>query len=130
MSEHHLEEPYNIDQIFEAGKWMLKSIDTGIPLQQSTGADNKKIVSMSGLPAPSATNNHTGFVRKEDLENAVNTVVTNIMNKLETLILTSFIASKNNMQTGLCCFCDKAGHTMTRDCCAIFEQYLHQGRVH
>lgn len=109
---------------------MLKGTDTGILLQQPMGADNGGMASTAGSSAPSATNNWASFVKKEDLENTVNTAVANIMNKLKTLILTSFMASRNNMQTGLCHFCGKAGHTMTRDCCTILEQYLSQERAH
>lgn len=63
------------------------------------------------LPAPSAINNHIGFVKKEDLENTVNTAVANAMNKLKTLISTSFTTPRNNMQMGLCHFCGEARHT-------------------
>lgn len=57
MPEHYSEELYDIDQVFEAGKWMLKDMDTGILLEQPTGADNGGIAPMSELPAPSTTNN-------------------------------------------------------------------------
>lgn len=124
MLNHYLKEAYNIDKISEAGKWMLKGTDTSIFLQLLASMNNRGMSSTARSLAPSAARNWNNFVKKEDLENAVNTAVANIMNKLETLILTSFIMSRNNMQMGLCHFCGEAGHMMTRGCYAILKQYL------
>lgn len=68
---------------------MLKGTNTGISLQQPASMDSGKMAPPAGLPAPSTTNGQNRFVKKEDLENAVNTAVANVMSKLETLILTS-----------------------------------------
>lgn len=109
---------------------MLKGMNTGIPLQRPTSTNNGGMAPSVGASALSATSDHSGLVKKEDLENTVNTAVTNVMSKLETLISTSLNVPQNNMQTRLCHFCGEAGQTMTRGCCTILEQYLHQGKAY
>ncbi|KAG6883682.1 hypothetical protein C0992_008136 [Termitomyces sp. T32_za158] len=138
FTDHHLEEPYDVEAVFEAGKWKLYRTDTAIS-SLSVGATRGShsttlgIIPVSGasialLPTlPPAAN----YVKKEELDAAIAAAILSAMTCIETMLSNSFAAQPcaNLPGRNLCHFCGKVGHTMTRGYCATLKNYICQGHI-
>lgn len=128
---HHLEEPYNVDDIFEAGKWILKGTDTGMSTPRPVAAPGVLPVPATAIaplltPLPADC-----YVKKEDLDTAIAATIASTMTCIETMITTSLTTSRTTTSANnLCHFCGEVSHTMTRGCCPTLENYIRQGCIH
>ncbi|KAG6886614.1 hypothetical protein C0992_003177 [Termitomyces sp. T32_za158] len=138
FTDHHPEEPYDIEAVFEAGKWKLRGTDTTISsLNVGTAHGSRSttpgIIPVSGtsivpLPTPPPAND---YVKKEEVDAAIATAVSSAMTRIETMLSNSFAAQPcaNLPGSNLCHFCGEVGHTMTRGRCATLKNYIRQGRI-
>ncbi|KAG6874536.1 hypothetical protein C0992_007581 [Termitomyces sp. T32_za158] len=138
FTNHHPEEPYDIEAVFEVGKWKLCGTDTAISSLNVGAACSSRstmpgIIPISGasiapLPtSPPAAN----YVKKEEVDAAIAAAISSAMTHIETMLSNSFAAQPraNLPGSNLCHFCGEVGHTMTRGCCATLKNYICQGCI-
>ncbi|KAG6870880.1 hypothetical protein C0992_012207, partial [Termitomyces sp. T32_za158] len=141
--DHHLLEPYNVEDVLEAGKWALKGTDTSItihaapasrPVSNGTsGILPLPTASIAALPTLTAPSN---YVKQEDLNKAISTALSSAMTHLELLMNNSITTNQrctnqggnnngnNQPNNKLCHFCGELGHGMSRGRCPVVENYL------
>ncbi|KAG6886368.1 hypothetical protein C0992_004352 [Termitomyces sp. T32_za158] len=146
--DHHPLEPYDVEDVLEAGKWALKGTDTSItvcvvPASQPVSNGTPGILPLptaliASLPTPTTPSN---YVKQEDLNKAILTALSSAMTCLESLMNNSITAnrqrnnqggnnnSNNQPNNNLCHFCSELGHGMSRSCCPVVENYLQQGKI-
>ncbi|KAG6884304.1 hypothetical protein C0993_012336 [Termitomyces sp. T159_Od127] len=123
---HHLKDPYNVKDVYEAGNWHLKVTDMslGIPCA-------KEILLVT--TQPQVTNNTVttnSYIKKEDMEAAISTAVASAMTHIETMINTQLSTPRTpNAANSLCHFCGELDHTMSRGRCNTLEQYICLERI-
>ncbi|KAG6892781.1 hypothetical protein C0992_012568, partial [Termitomyces sp. T32_za158] len=127
--DHHPLEPYDVEDVLEAGKWALKGTDTSItvhaaPASRPVGNGTPGILplltaSIATLPTPTAPSN---YVKQEDLDKAISTALSSAMTRLELLMNNSITANwqrnnqggnnsgNNQPNNNLCHFCGELGH--------------------
>ncbi|KAG6873356.1 hypothetical protein C0992_008833 [Termitomyces sp. T32_za158] len=123
--DHHPLEPYDVEDVLEAGKWVLKGTDTSItvcvaPASRPVGNGTPGI-----LPLPTTSiatlltlNAPSNYVKQEDLDKAILTALSSAMTRLESLMNNSIIANRqrnnqggnNQPNNNLCHFCGELGH--------------------
>ncbi|KAG6875508.1 hypothetical protein C0992_003552 [Termitomyces sp. T32_za158] len=130
--DHHLLEPYDVEDVLEAGKWALK-VSNGTP--GILPLPTTLIASLLTLTAPS------NYVKQEDLNKAISTALSSAMTRLELLMNNSITANRQRNNQGsnnngnnppnnnLCHFCGELGHGMSRGQCPTVENYLRQGKI-
>ncbi|KAG6894194.1 hypothetical protein C0993_012092, partial [Termitomyces sp. T159_Od127] len=117
---HHLEDPYNVKDVYEADNWHLKGTDMSLGIPHAKG--------ILPVTQPQVANNTvaTGsYIKKEDMEGAISAAVALAMTCIETMINTQLSTPCTpNAANSLCHFCGKLGHTMSRGRCNTLEQYI------
>ncbi|KAG6876161.1 hypothetical protein C0993_005264 [Termitomyces sp. T159_Od127] len=81
---HHLEDPYDVKDVYEAGNWHLKDTDT------SLGIPHAKAI-MPVLTQPQVANNTVttdSYIKKEDMEATISAAVASTVTHIETMINT------------------------------------------
>ncbi|KAG5338761.1 hypothetical protein C0989_006283 [Termitomyces sp. Mn162] len=125
LPDHHPEDPYNVEQVFEGAKWVLKGMDTsttktsngtsGIPLPLP-------IVNAPAAPSPTP--------KQETLELATTTAIVSTLEHLEALLINGNTQPRQQFANSTCHFCGEIGHTMVQGTCMKLEQMIQQGKVH
>ncbi|KAG6887608.1 hypothetical protein C0992_011564 [Termitomyces sp. T32_za158] len=91
--DHYPLEPYDVEDVLEAGKWTLKSTNTSItvcalPASQLVGNGTPGILPLltaliAALLTPTTPSN---YVKQEDLDKAISTALSSAMTHLESLM--------------------------------------------
>ena len=130
MLDHHPEDPYKVNNIFEAAQWISKgtNMSTGLakPISPTPGLiTNPAITIIARTPAP---------VKTETLDTATNAIISMLAHMEEHM--TALLDTRNNGQSHAphtlgdsCHFCGKVGHTMVRGNCLVLEAFIQQGKV-
>ncbi|KAG5350561.1 hypothetical protein C0989_010424, partial [Termitomyces sp. Mn162] len=125
LPDHHPEDPYNVDQVFEGAKWVLKGTDTSTT-KTSNGT--------SGIPSSSPITNALAAPlptpKQETLELTTTTVIVSTLECLEALLTNGNAQPHQQFANSTCHFCSEIGHTMVRGTCMKLEQMIQQGKVH
>ncbi|KAG6878368.1 hypothetical protein C0992_008224 [Termitomyces sp. T32_za158] len=99
--DHHLLEPYDIEDVLEVEKWALKGTDTNItirtaPASQPVGNGTPEILplpiaSIAAIPTPPATSN---YIKQENLDKVISTALSLAMTRLESLLNNNITANR------------------------------------
>ncbi|KAG5732288.1 hypothetical protein E4T56_gene11369 [Termitomyces sp. T112] len=81
LPDHHLEDPYNVDQVFKGTKWVLKGMDTSMT---KTSNGTSGIPSSSPLANTPATS--SPMLKRETLELITTTAIVSALEHLEALL--------------------------------------------
>ncbi|KAG5731785.1 hypothetical protein E4T56_gene1558 [Termitomyces sp. T112] len=119
LPNHHPEDPYEVDQVFEGTKWVLKGTDTSTTKTSNSTSG----IHMSLPPAPSPA------PKQETLELATTTAIVSALECLEALFTNSNAQPRQQFANSTCHFCGETGHTMVRGTCIKLEQMILQGKV-
>ncbi|KNZ78148.1 hypothetical protein J132_01673 [Termitomyces sp. J132] len=106
LPNHHPEDPYDVDQVFEGAKWVLKGTDTSTTKTSNgtTGIHlSSPIANPPTVPSPAP--------KQEALELATTTAIVSALERFT------------------CHFCGEMGHTMVRGTCIKLEQMIRQGKI-
>ncbi|KAG6873459.1 hypothetical protein C0992_008737, partial [Termitomyces sp. T32_za158] len=130
--DQHLLEPYDVEDVLEAGKWALKGTNTSIticpaPASRPVGNGTPGILPLltaliATLPTLTAPSN---YVKQENLDKTISTTLSSAMTHLESLMNNSITAnwqrnnqgsnnsSNNQPNNNFCHFCGELGHGMS-----------------
>ncbi|KAG6894354.1 hypothetical protein C0992_006465 [Termitomyces sp. T32_za158] len=138
FTNHHPKEPYDVEAVFEVGKWKLHGTDTAIS-SLNVGAAHSSHSTMPGIiPTSGASITPlltsppvADYVKKEEVDAAIAAAVSSTMTHIETMLSNSFATQPraNLLGGNLCNFCGEVGHTMTRGRCATLKNHICQGRI-
>ncbi|KAG5350042.1 hypothetical protein C0989_000513 [Termitomyces sp. Mn162] len=84
LPDHHPEDPYNVDQVFEGAKWVLKGMDTSM-----TKTSNGTSGTSSSSPIVNAPALLLPMTKWETLELATTTAIVSALEHLEALLTSS-----------------------------------------
>ncbi|KAG5331648.1 hypothetical protein C0989_007741, partial [Termitomyces sp. Mn162] len=123
LPDHHPEDPYDVDQVFEGAKWVLKGMDTSMT-KTSNGT--------SGIPSPiaNAPAAPLPMPKRETLELTTTTAIVSTLECLEALLTNGNAQPCQQFANSTCHFCGEIGHTMVQGTCMKLEQMIQQGKVH
>ncbi|KAG5348853.1 hypothetical protein C0989_007729 [Termitomyces sp. Mn162] len=124
LPDHHPEDPYEVDQVFEGAKWVLKGTDTSTT-KTSNGTSGIHLSSPIANPptAPSPA------PKQETLELATTTAIVSTLECLEALLTNGNAQPCQQFANSTCHFCGETGHTMVRGTCIKLEQMILQGKI-
>ncbi|KNZ80297.1 hypothetical protein J132_06413 [Termitomyces sp. J132] len=124
LPDHHPEDPYDIDQVFEGAKWVLKGTDTSTT-KTSNGTSgihlSSPIVNLPTTPLPAP--------KQETLELATTTAIVSALECLEALLTNGNTQPCQQFANSTCHFCSETGHTMVWGTCIKLEQMILQGKI-
>ncbi|KAG6876724.1 hypothetical protein C0993_000818 [Termitomyces sp. T159_Od127] len=123
---HHLEDPYDVKDVYKAGNWHLKGTDMSLGILHA-----KKILPVTTQPqVANNTVTTNSYIKKEDMEATISAAVASAITHIETMINTQLSTPRTpNAANSLCHSCGELGHTMSRGRCNTLEQYIHLGQV-
>ncbi|KAG5334231.1 hypothetical protein C0989_003850 [Termitomyces sp. Mn162] len=124
LPNHHPEDPYNVDQVFEGAKWVLKGTDTSI-----TKTSNGTSGISSSLPTVNTPVLPLPTPKWETLELATTMAIVSALEHLEAL-LTNSTQPCQQFANSTCHFYSETGHTMVHGTCMKLEQMIQQGKIH
>ena len=104
MPDHHIEDPYKVNNIFEATKWILKGTNT------STGLTKTVSPTLGLITNPTTTTRTLASVKLETLDTATNAIISMLACMEEHIA--ALLNARNNAQSG----------------CNV-PSYQHQGKV-
>ncbi|KNZ76011.1 hypothetical protein J132_00286, partial [Termitomyces sp. J132] len=107
LPNHHPEDPYDVDQVFEGAKWWFPSSS---PIANAPAALS---------PTP----------KQETLELTTTTAIVSALEHLEALLTNGNAQPHQQFTNSTCHFCGKIGHTMVHGMCMKLEQMIQQGKV-
>ncbi|KAG5348842.1 hypothetical protein C0989_007828 [Termitomyces sp. Mn162] len=110
LPDHHPEDPYDVDQVFEGAKWVLKGMDTSTT-KTSNGT--------SSIPLSSPIANTP----------AAPLPMLNTLECLEALLTNGNAQPHQQFANSTCHFCGEIGHTMVQGTCMKLEQMIQQGAM-
>ncbi|KNZ78150.1 hypothetical protein J132_01675 [Termitomyces sp. J132] len=110
LPDHHPEDPYNVEQVFEGAKWVLKGTDTSTT-KTSNGT--------SGIPLPLPIVNAP----------AASSPTPNALERLEALLTNGNAQPRQQFANSTCHFYGEIGHTMVQGMCMKLEQMIQQGKI-
>ncbi|KAG5348671.1 hypothetical protein C0989_009043, partial [Termitomyces sp. Mn162] len=122
---HHPEDPYNVDQVFEGAEWILKGMDTSMT-KTSNGTSGIPL----SLPIANAPAAPLPMPKQETLELTTTTVIVSTLERLEALLTNGNTQPCQQFANSTCHFCGEIGHTMVQGTCMKLEQMIQQGKVH
>ncbi|KAG6867973.1 hypothetical protein C0993_008885 [Termitomyces sp. T159_Od127] len=123
---HHLEDSYDVKDVYEASNWHLKSTDMSLGISRTKGI---LLVTTQPQIANNAVTTNS-YIKKEDMEAAISAAIASTITCIETMINTQLSTPCTpNATHSLCHFCGKLGHTMSRGQCNTLEQYIRLGQV-
>ncbi|KAG6875083.1 hypothetical protein C0992_005282, partial [Termitomyces sp. T32_za158] len=119
FTDHHLEEPYDMEAVFEVGKWKLHGTNMAIS-SLNVGAAHGScsttpgIILVSGAsiaPLPTSLP-AANYVKKEEVDAAIAAAVLSAMTRIETMLSNTFATQPcaNLPGSNLCHFCGEVGH--------------------
>ncbi|KAG5349813.1 hypothetical protein C0989_001787 [Termitomyces sp. Mn162] len=124
LPDHHPEDPYNVDQVFEGAKWVLKGMDT-LTTKTSNGTTSITLLPIANapvLPLPTP--------KQETLKLATTTAIVSTLECLEALLTNNNAQPHQQFTSSTCHFCGKTGHTMVHGTCIKMEHMIQQGKIH
>ncbi|KNZ78114.1 hypothetical protein J132_01638, partial [Termitomyces sp. J132] len=124
LPDHHPEDPYDVDQVFEGAKWVLKGTDTSTAKTSNgtTGIHSSSpIANPPTVPSPAP--------KQEALELATTTAIVSALERLEALLTSGNAQPRQQFANNTCHFCGEIGHTMVRGTCIKLEQMIRQGKI-
>ncbi|KAG6858323.1 hypothetical protein C0995_000774, partial [Termitomyces sp. Mi166 len=131
---HHPDDPYEVEEMFNAGDWYLKGNTTAMASVPPTGCQG------GILPAPSpqsatapvsakttdTSGTDSGYVKRKELSQIISNSLAQAIERL---------SKPSGANTGrplllkdLCHFCGQIGHTMVKGRCLELENYIHAGK--
>ncbi|KAG5329098.1 hypothetical protein C0989_010044 [Termitomyces sp. Mn162] len=119
LPDHHPEDPYEVDQVFEGAKWVLKGTDT------STTKTSNGTGGIHTSPPPTPLH----APKQETLELATTTAIVSALERLEALLTNSSAQPCQQFANSTCHFCGETGHIMVWGTCIKLEQMILQGKV-
>ncbi|KAG5720219.1 hypothetical protein E4T56_gene3307 [Termitomyces sp. T112] len=109
LPDHHPEDPYNVDQVFEGTKWVLKGTDTSTT-KTSNGTGGIPL----SLPIANAPAAPLPMLKQETLEITTTTAIVSTLECLEALLTNGNAQSRQQFANSTCHFCSEIGHTMVQ----------------
>jgi hypothetical protein len=122
LPNHHPSLPYEIDEVYDAAKWVLQSLPAslGMPLMSTASA-------AQSTSAPSVPTSETAFVKQEQLTSFLNDLTKTIADAMNTNRPRPSAPSNGSApsRSNKCMFdgCDR----FIRDCAAV-DEYVKQGK--
>ena len=132
MLDHHPKDPYKVDSVFEAAKWILKGTNTATAIK-------KAVAPTPGIITNSAANTAARAqapIKSETLDATSNAMI-NMLAYMEEC-MAALLNARNNRQSQACTphtlgngchFCGEVGHTMVRGNCQVLEAFIQKGKV-
>ncbi|KAG5719400.1 hypothetical protein E4T56_gene13465 [Termitomyces sp. T112] len=124
LPDHHPEDPYNVDQVFEGAKWVLKGTDTSTT-KTSNGTSGIHL----SLPIANPPTAPLPAPKQETLELATTTAIVSTLEHLEALLTSGNAQPRQQFSNSTCHFCGETGHTMVWGTCVKLEQMILQGKI-
>ncbi|KNZ78741.1 hypothetical protein J132_10329, partial [Termitomyces sp. J132] len=122
LPDHHPEDPYDVDQVFEGAKWVLKGTDTSTTkTSNGTTGIHSPIANPPTVPSLAP--------KQEALELATTTAIVSALERLEALLTSGNAQPRQQFANSTCHFCGEMGHTMVRGTCIKLEQMIRQGKI-
>ncbi|KAG5734182.1 hypothetical protein E4T56_gene1357 [Termitomyces sp. T112] len=122
LPDHHPEDPYDVDQVFEGAKWVLKGTDTSTTkTSNGTTSIHSPIANPPTVPSLAP--------KQEALELATTTAIVSALERLEALLTSGNVQPCQQFANSTCHFCGEMGHTMVRGTCIKLEQMIRQGKI-
>ncbi|KAG5332030.1 hypothetical protein C0989_007409 [Termitomyces sp. Mn162] len=125
LSDHHPEDPYDVDQVFKGAKWVLEGTDTSMT-KTSNGTSGIPL----SLPIANAPAAPSPTLKRETLELTTITAIVSTLECLEALLTNGNAQPCQQFANSTCHFCGEIGHTMVQGMCMKLEQMIQQGKVH
>ncbi|KAG5352124.1 hypothetical protein C0989_003644, partial [Termitomyces sp. Mn162] len=122
LPNHHLEDSYNVDQVSEGTKWVLKSTN------MSTTKTSNGTTGITLLPIANAPVLLSPTFKWKTLELVTTTAIVSALECLEAL-LTNNAQSCQQFNNSTCHFCGKTGYTMVCSNCIKMEHMIQQGKI-
>ncbi|KAG5348720.1 hypothetical protein C0989_008658 [Termitomyces sp. Mn162] len=122
LLDHHPEDPYNVDQVFEGTKW-VQGTDT------STTKTSNGTSGISSSPIANALVPLSPMPKQETLELVTTTAIVSALEHLEALLTNSNAQPHQHFANSTCHFCGETGHTMVHSTCMKLEQMIQQGKI-
>ncbi|KNZ80378.1 hypothetical protein J132_06115 [Termitomyces sp. J132] len=107
LPDHHPEDPYDVDQVSEGAKWVLKRTDTSM-----TKTSNGTSGIPSSLPITNAPTAPSPTPKRETLELTTTTAIVSALERLEALLTHGNAQPCQQFTNSTCHFCSEIGHTM------------------
>ena len=132
MLDHNPKDPYEVNNVFKAAKWILKGTNTATGIK-------KTVTPTSGLitnSAANATARAPAPVKLKILDTATNTIISMLACTEEHIA--ALLNARNNGKSQACASCTlsnschfyrEVGHTMVRGNCQVLEAFIQQGKV-
>ncbi|KAG5349797.1 hypothetical protein C0989_001830 [Termitomyces sp. Mn162] len=125
LPDHHPEDPYDIDQVFEGAKWVLKGTDTSMTKTSNGTSGISLPLPIANAPVPPLP-----MPKWETLELVTTTAVISALECLEALLTNGNTQPCQQFANNTCHFCSETGHTMVQGTCMKLEQMIQQGKIH
>ncbi|KAG6870597.1 hypothetical protein C0995_011953 [Termitomyces sp. Mi166 len=131
---HHPDDPYKVEEMFNAGDWYLKGNTTAMASIPPTGRQGGILPAPSPQSATAPVSTKTtntsgtdsGYVKREELSQIISDSLVQAIERL---------SKPSGANTGqplllkdLCHFCGQIGHTMVKGRCLELENYIHAGK--
>ncbi|KAG6897439.1 hypothetical protein C0995_010533, partial [Termitomyces sp. Mi166 len=131
---HHPDNPYEVEDMFNAGDWYLKGNTTEMASVPPTGRQG------GILPAPSSqsatapasaktidtSGSNSGYVKREELSQIISNSLAQAIERLTKP--SGANTGRPLLPKDLCHFCGQIGHTMVKGRCLELENYIHKGK--
>ncbi|KNZ72258.1 hypothetical protein J132_04051 [Termitomyces sp. J132] len=125
LPNHHPEDPYEVDQVFEGTKWVSKGTDTSTT-KTSNGTSSIHL----SLPIANPATAPSLAPKQETLELVTTTAIVSALEHLEALLTNGNAQPRQQFANSTCHFCGETGHTMVQGTCIKLEQMILQGKIH
>ncbi|KAG6895128.1 hypothetical protein C0995_013203, partial [Termitomyces sp. Mi166 len=118
---HHPDDPYKVEEMFNAGDWYLKGNTTAMASVSPTSATapvSAKTTDTSGTDS--------GYVKREELSQIISDSLAQAIERLSKP--SGANTGRPLLPKDLCHFCGQIGHTMVKGRCLELENYIHAGK--
>ena len=131
MPDHHPEDPYKVDNVFEAAKWILKGTDMSTGLVKPVAPTPSLITNPTITTAARTTAARTpAAVKTETLDATTNAIISMLacMGECMAALLNGQSCTPCTLGNGSY-FYGEVGHSMVRGNCLVLEAFIQQGKV-
>ncbi|KAG6859186.1 hypothetical protein C0995_010854 [Termitomyces sp. Mi166 len=131
---HHPDDPYEVEEMFDAGDWYLKGNTTAmasiLPTGRQGGILPAPLPQSATAPVSAKTTDtsgaDSGYVKREELSQIISDSLAQAIERLSKPSGTN--TGRPLLLKDLCHFCGQIGHTMVKGRCLELENYIRAGK--
>ncbi|KAG6896428.1 hypothetical protein C0995_011417 [Termitomyces sp. Mi166 len=131
---HHPDDPYKVEEMFNAGDWYLKGNTTAmasvLPTGRQGGILPAPLPQSATVPVNAKTTNtsgaDSGYVKREELSQIISDSLAQAIERLTKPSGTN--TGQPLLPKDLCHFCGQIGHTMVKGRCLELKNYICAGK--